>query len=318
MNLKTWLPLGLAIVLGLVAALFARDLVRKSARPPAVASNVVEVVVARQPIAAGELLTEANCQIGRVGADSVPDGSYRAVADIGVRVAQVPLGRGQAVTDNLLAPAGSGVGLQAVIPPGMRAISIEVNEFSGVGGLLVPGCRVDVLATVPGDAASGGDMTSRTVVQNVTVTAVGQRTDAQPTLKDGEATQSFRSVTLIVTPAEAEAVELAAVTSRPRLVLRNGRDNATGPTRGVSIANLRGSSGARATAVPVVVTTAPTAGTAAVAVPAFDIVKVIRGTVESEVRFETAEPGPVSAAGAGANTRNAVSNGDTTPAAGAR
>jgi pilus assembly protein CpaB len=176
---------------------------------------------------------------------------------------------------------------------GMRAISIEINEFSGVGNMLLPGCMVDVLATVP--AEQGGEMLSRTVVQNVKIMAVGQRMVSQPK-KEGDEPVVFRSVTLQVTPAEAEAVELAASSGRPRLVLRSGTDTQLTATPGVTTSNLRGSSQARKLD------------------PTFNTVKVIRGTVESEVRMDTGwfDGGTKTA---GTDTK-AVTNTDTAPATG--
>jgi pilus assembly protein CpaB len=91
----------------------------------------------------------------------------------------------------------------------MRAITIEVNEFSGVAGMIAPGCRVDVVATI--QASNNEELSSHTIVQNVSVTAVGQRVTARPDPKDDpqQQQQAFRSVTLLCTPEEAEAIQLA-------------------------------------------------------------------------------------------------------------
>jgi pilus assembly protein CpaB len=310
MNVKSWLPLCIALVLGLVAAKFAKDHMAKNRNGNAVASSkTVQVVVAKESISAGDSLSEENCQLGAVAADNVPEGSFRSVAELRDRVAQLYLGRGQPITENLLAPTGTGSGLQAVIPPGMRAISVEVNEFSSVGGMLLPGCHVDVLATVPGE--NNGEMIARTVVQNVTVTAVGQRMTPKP--KDGEEPQAFRSVTLLASPSEAEAIELAAVSGRPRLVLRNTNDKVLTNTPGVTAAALRGSSPVRkiekieSQQAKVVMLPPPE--------PTFNVIKVIRGTVESEVRmidgWYESKPVPT------ANTdTKAVSGSETAPMTG--
>jgi pilus assembly protein CpaB len=279
MNMKTWLPLCLALVLGLVAAKFAHDMMAKNHGPQVTNGKFVQVVVAKQPIGAGEALTSENCKLGNVDSDDVPQGSFRSLPDLETnkRVAQVQLGSGQPVTENLLAPIGTGVGLQAFIPQGMRAISIEVNEFSGVGGMLVPGCHVDVLATVPGE--NGGEMIARTIVQDIQVSAIGQRMVNQPNDKNTDQPQAFRSVTLLASPVEAEAIELAAASGRPRLVLRSGADKAIARTSGVTAANLRGSSAPKA-AIP------PIAQAATKVEPVYTTVRTIRGTRETDVRFD--------------------------------
>lgn len=292
MNVKTWLPLGVALVLGLGAFLFARNLKSSGGPDTSSSSKTVAVVIATREIGAGEDLTGENCRIGSVAVDSVPDRSFHTVAELKNRVAGIELLRGQSITENVLAPVGTGTGLQAVIPTGMRAISIEINEFSGVGGMLLPGCHVDLLATLPGE--TGGEMISRTVVQNVQVSAVGQRMVSQPE-KKGEDAAVFRSVTLLVTPSEAEAVELACNSGRPRLVLRSSADKSDAPTAGVTSSNLRGSVARKND-------------------PAYSNVKIIRGTVETEVRLSS---GVI--AEAKANTQSdgkAISGADTAPAAG--
>jgi pilus assembly protein CpaB len=145
--------------------------------------------------------------------------------------------KGQPVIESLLAPIGSGSGLQALVPEGMRAITVEINEFSGVGGLLQPGCHVDVIATIID--SEDNDKLARTIVENVRVISVGQRMSSKDEAEEGD--RMSKSVTLIASPQDAEAIELAAATGRPRLVLRGGNDHGSAATDGVTLAELRGS-----------------------------------------------------------------------------
>ncbi|MGH7177387.1 MAG: Flp pilus assembly protein CpaB [Tepidisphaeraceae bacterium] len=273
MNLKTWLPLCLAVVLGLVAAKVTRDTLAKNQKQESNTGVLTQVVVAKRTIMPGEELNADNLSLGGVSATAVPESSFRNVAEVQGRVPQIQLGKGQPVVEQVLAAQGSGVGLAAVIPNGMRAITIEVNEFSGVGGMLLPGSHVDVLATVPSES---GEMLARTIVQNVAVTAVGQMMVSQPK-KQGDEPVTFRSVTLLATPTEAEAIELAATSGRPRLVLRGGLDKAFANTAGVSVSNLRGRG-------PRQVKVESNSKTTVMVIPT---VKVIRAGVESEVRFDS-------------------------------
>ena len=191
-----------------------------------------KVVVTKRNIPAGTALQADDLAIANIGGDVAPEGAFHDPSQLEGRVVTSGLAKGQPVMENLLAPLGTGSGLQAVVPKGMRAITLEVNEFSGVAGFLVPGCRVDVVSTI---SESGGDVVSRTIVQNVEVTALGRRQQAN--IDEAEQT---KSVTLLVKPREAEAIELAAATGRPRLVLRSSGDKETAKSSGVTVAELRG------------------------------------------------------------------------------
>ncbi|HWP41378.1 MAG TPA: Flp pilus assembly protein CpaB [Tepidisphaeraceae bacterium] len=229
MSWKTWLPLVLAVVLGLVAMKVTRDVIARSRSTPAAQSGT-PVVVVKSDIPAGTALKAEHLTLTRMNGALNPQGLFSDPAQLEGRVVTVAMAAGQPVLETLLAPRGTGDGLQALIPEGKRAITVEINEFSGVAGNLMPGCRVDVVATINGDQ---GEMLSRTIVQNVKVQALGSRQQSD------HDSAPVRSVTLIVTPKEAEAIELASATGRPRLVLRSGSDNDTTPTEGVTVAELR-------------------------------------------------------------------------------
>jgi pilus assembly protein CpaB len=123
--------------------------------------------------------------------------------------------------------AGAGVsGLAAAIPAGMRAVSVKVDEVIAVAGFVVPGTRVDVLVTMPPAGEAAGS--SRVVLQNIKVLAAGQSFDPTEQGKPQDATV----ITLLVTPAEAEALALAANQGRIQLALRNTLDEALSNTSG--------------------------------------------------------------------------------------
>jgi pilus assembly protein CpaB len=208
----------------------ARDVMSKK---PVVGTTTegTAVVVLKSDLPAGAALTSADLDTVLVSGKVNTEAVFTSPAALEGRVLIADTTRGTPISSALLAPAGSGTGLQALIPEGMRAITVEINEFSGVAGFLGQGCRVDVVATL--NDPSGG-MISRTIVQNVKVQAIGSRQQA-------DASAPVRSVTLLTTPKEAEAIELACATGRPRLVLRPSTDNATENTPGVTIAELRGS-----------------------------------------------------------------------------
>jgi pilus assembly protein CpaB len=241
MNWKTFVPLLLAIALGLVAAKVARDTLNRQ-HQPAQQGNFASIVITKHSMAPGQELTADDLTVGQVSPDSKPEQSFDNIADLLNRTARVEMVKGQAIVEPLLAERGAGSGLQALVPAGMRAITIEVNEFSGVGNMVAPGCRVDVVATI--QANGGSEMSARTIVQDVKVTAVGQRVTAKPDPKDDPTQQVvFRSVTILATPGEVEAIELANTTGRPWLVLRGNKDDEKVETNGITLTELRGKIG---------------------------------------------------------------------------
>jgi pilus assembly protein CpaB len=142
---------------------------------------------------------------------------------------------GEPILENRLAAPGSGGGLAATIPQGMRATAVKVNEVVGVAGFVTPGMRVDVLITgnPPGAATSQGSLV-RTLLQNIEVLSAG--TDIQ---RDAEGKpQQVQVVNLLVTPAQAEILSLASSETRIQLVLRNPLDIKTDKPPGTATAQL--------------------------------------------------------------------------------
>jgi pilus assembly protein CpaB len=132
---------------------------------------------------------------------------------------------GEPLLDSRLAPKGSGGGLAATIPEGMRACAVKVDEVVGVAGFATPGMRVDVLASgnPPGAPQSEGPVT-KTILQNIEVLSAG--TDIQ---KDAEGKpQQVQVVNLLVTPEQAEQLSLASNQLKIQLVLRNPTDTKIG------------------------------------------------------------------------------------------
>jgi len=237
MNWKTWVPLAVAIVLGVAAAKMTLDLIKKNRSTTTTTQNLTKVVVAKADIPPGTELTAEQLTYGQIAKDGASDRVFTSIEEVVGRVNEVDMIKGQTVLAPMLAATGSGSGLQALVPVGMRAITIEVNEFSGIAGMLTPGCRVDVVVTLREGAADGS--VARTIVENVKVTAVGARVSG--TSEEQAQQEVSKSVTLLVSPEQAEAIELAAATARPRLVLRSGRDNQPSKTQGITVAQLVGS-----------------------------------------------------------------------------
>lgn len=233
MNTKRIIPLALALVLGLISARMVVKIIQsKSVAQAANGPKLVKVVVAARDLPAGEDLTNDDVTAGEIVADSAPGTTFADPGELVGRVPAAPLVKGQAILESLLAPKGSGSGLQALIPTGMRAVTIEVNEFSGVAGYITPGCRVDIVQ--PLHDTSSNETVDRSIAQDVLVTAVGTR----PVL--GQDPQAGHSVTLLVTPRQGQLIDLATSNGRPRLLLRNARDAGRDEPPGVALSDLMG------------------------------------------------------------------------------
>jgi pilus assembly protein CpaB len=186
---------------------------------------------------------------------------------------------GEPVLENRLAAPGSGGGLAATIPQGMRATAVRVNEVVGVAGFVTPGMRVDVLITgnPPGGATAQGSLV-RTLLQNIEVLSAG--TDIQ---RDAEGKPlQVQVVNLLVTPTQAEILSLASSETRIQLVLRNPLDNTLNKPPGTATAQLFNES---TPPKPVVVGHA-------VSKPAPSrvyLVEVFNGSKKSETKFSGAE-----------------------------
>jgi pilus assembly protein CpaB len=255
MNAKTLVPLVIALVLGVVAAKLGRDMLLKR-RAEEAKVRLIRVVLASEDLTPGSVIGEEHLGVTSLPADGAGPGiaqnSFSKPADVVGRVTVTQILRGQPILETLLAPKGSGVGAQAMIPQGMRAATVEVNEFNGVAGLLVPGCFVDVVHTIKfkdrerEDDSPDGSMVARTIVENLRVLAVGRRTGTGGKAPaQGEAEQAARSVTLLVTQEQAELIDLATHIGQPRLVLRNGLDKRVVGGKGITLAEFKRQGGGK-------------------------------------------------------------------------
>lgn len=176
------------------------------------------VVVATKPLPVGASIARDSVRLGEVPENLFPAGAFSRLEDVLDRPVISPIQPDEPVVEARLAAKGSGIGLAPLIPPGMRALSVRVNDVVGVAGFILPGMRVDVLVT--GHGAMQAETVTRTVLQNVGVLSAGQ------TIQTDGKSQSIQVpvVTLLVTPQEAEALTLANSDGHVQLVLRNSAD----------------------------------------------------------------------------------------------
>ena len=244
-------------------------------RPRAVAEK--QVVVATRLLPAGSMLDPASIKLRGIPEGLFPAGGFSRLEDVLERPVISAIQADEPVVEARIAVKGSGMGLGPLIPPGMRAISVRVNDVVGVAGFVLPGMRVDVLVT--GSPANRGDTETRTVLQNITVLSAGQSIAI-----DGKSQPiATPVVTLLVSPEDAEALTLSNIEGRIQLVLRNSTDRAMVATGGRRLHDIYGTQPEipRADTAPKVrKVAAPVVVVAAVA-PEQDKIVVINGAIKN-------------------------------------
>jgi pilus assembly protein CpaB len=288
-----WVPLAMAILLGLTAAVVARKSLLRTRAATAAAVTTTTITVAKDLIQPGQELTHDHLTTSTIAASAVPSGAFASPELIFGRVTVVPVVAGQTILEQFLAPRGAGSGLQALVPSGMRAITLDVNESSGLAGMVTPGCRVDLVATALSQESPDKSI-SRTIVQNVPVVAVGQRLSGPKPDNERESATS-RTVTLLVSPHDAQTIDLAITTARLRLILRGSGDATETDDEGVMMAELRGAG--PTVVMPAVIQTPIPAQTQPSTRPATieeepqrRIVRFIEGGQERQVIFRDEKP----------------------------
>jgi pilus assembly protein CpaB len=178
----------------------------------------VEVVVAANDIAVGAKVGEGDVKMVRFPAADLPPNCFHLRSSVVGRGAVLPITRGEFFLPNKLAGENAGSGMPSLIPPGMRAISVRVNDVIGVAGFVVPGTRVDVLLT--GNPTGSSNEQTTTVLENVAVLATGPSLEKNPA---GEP-KLTPVITLLVSPDDAQKLTLASTQGKIQLALRNPLD----------------------------------------------------------------------------------------------
>jgi pilus assembly protein CpaB len=207
---------GLALALGvLVSALVYKNL---QGRGPSTGEPGADVIVALDDIQVGARVEDHDVRIARFPVSGLPAGAYSKKSQVLGRGVIIPITKGEFILPSKLAPENAGSGLPSLIPPGMRAVSVRVNEVVSVAGFVGPGTRVDVLLT--GTPNGSTESQTTTVLQNVAVIASGHTLERNAS---GEA-QSTPVITLLASPEDAERLTLASSEGKIQLSLRNPLD----------------------------------------------------------------------------------------------
>lgn len=188
----------------------------------------VPIVVASADVPEGAAFDRIQLTTAPWPAKTLPPGAFTSLDSVVGRVARVPVFTGEPILPGRLAPIGTGPGLELKIPPGHRAMSVRINDVAGIAGLIQPNSRVDVLVTIQ-DPGSNKQV-AKLFMENMRVLAIG--TDIQRDAAGKPKTAP--TVTLAVTPVEAERLAVAMNQGSIQLVLRGYGDPDSVKTRGAT------------------------------------------------------------------------------------
>ena len=228
-NKRAIVMMAIAILFGLAAVVLASRWLLKQP-----AGNAGRIVVAASDVNLGQRLTPDMLKLADWPVDSLPKGAYDDPQKVTGRVLKSSVLRGEPVSDAKLAPAGTLGGLSALITEGKRAITVRVNDVIGVAGFALPGNYVDIIVSTqkeqPASDRSGAPQSiSKIVLERILVLAV-----AQEVSRDETKPRVVNAVTLEVTPAQAENLDLARSVGTLSLALRNQVDPQDARTDGAT------------------------------------------------------------------------------------
>jgi pilus assembly protein CpaB len=217
MNRTRLLMIGaLALALGLLTSLYVYRTLQ--AKTVGNAEPGIDVIVAADDIQVGQKVEEHDIKIVKIPVSALPPNTPRRKSDVVGHGVIVPITKGEFILPTKLAAENAGAGLPALIPPGMRAVGVRVNDVTSVAGFVTAGTRVDVLLT--GTPSGSSDQQTTTVLQNIAVLTAGKTLERSAT---GEA-QTVPVITLLVTPEDAQRLTLAGTQGHIQLALRNPID----------------------------------------------------------------------------------------------
>jgi len=212
---RTFFMFFIALVLGVSAAWLANNWVEDRIRPGSESAGT-PVVVAALDIPFGTKIEQAHVKVVEWPSGNTPKGAFSDPLLLEGRIAKQSFLPGEVILEERVVDYMGGSTLAAIVEPNKRAVTVRVDDIIGVAGFLLPGNRVDILAT----RHTGTRATTETILQDVKVLAVDQTAST-----DKDRPVVVRAVTLELSPAEAELLVKATSEGSLQLTLRNPLDS---------------------------------------------------------------------------------------------
>lgn len=236
MRPKSLVLLILALGCGLVASIGINQVMaNRHAGPAPGAVETTPIFVALGEIGIGDPLTAEMLKLEEWPKEKVPVGAVSNLQDLEGRRCKQRFYPGEPILEaKLLAPGEKGQSPTDLIPKGYRVVSIRVDAVSSSSGMILPGDRVDLLVHVQENPSKGiSQARTQTFLQNVKVFAVDDLYS-----RENEGAVSAKTISLLVTPDQAELVMLAGNLGTLQLVMRSANDDSNEPTTGADVQEL--------------------------------------------------------------------------------
>jgi Flp pilus assembly protein CpaB len=219
---------------------------QKTVVPEVPQIQMSSVVTVLRPLTFGHKLSAADFKVTSWPADAVPDGALRTLDEVfgseGDKYAKVDMAPGEVVMPTKISASGNGSALSLMLPPGMRAVTIQINEVRGVGGFVQPKDKVDIILTETKEEKDKPKaVSSRVILQNILILAMGQDVRRQT----GEQPKIARSATVAVSLEDAQKLSLATTIGQISLALRNPQQETVAGMKELSLQDLDGKKSAR-------------------------------------------------------------------------
>ena len=213
--------LAIALVIAFVLSTFVYKQFQKASAVKPV--DTEHIVVAASALPLGTRVDASNLKLIPWPSGQPVAGTFNSIDQAANRALITPVAANEMILDSKLAPKEAGAGLPAVIPQGMRAMSVAVNDVVGVAGFVTPGTKVDVLVTgkLVGQNHTEDDTITRTILENISVLAAGQKIEQD---REGKP-QTVPVITLLVSPEDAARLAMASTQGKIQLALRNTVDS---------------------------------------------------------------------------------------------
>jgi pilus assembly protein CpaB len=235
-RIRVFIVLALAVAAGTAFAYGTYQYLQAAPKSaPSASIPTSAVLVAAQDLQIGATIRHEDLRAVQWPSNAVPAGAFGKPEDLVGRGLITPVWTNEPFLPSKLASKEAGAGLPPVIPEGFRALSVRVNDVIGVAGYVLPGTRVDVVATI-NPTQNQQDVTSKVVLTNVQVLASGTKIEQD----DKNKPIQVSVVTLLVSPDEAEKLTLASTEGKIQLALRNPLDKTAPQTFGIKPAVLMG------------------------------------------------------------------------------
>jgi len=220
MRAKSVLLLVLALGCGLVASIgITQVMAKRDPGPPD--ADTQQIFVALADIATNDLITAEMLKLEEWPKDKVPEAALTKIEEVEGRRPKTKIWQGEVILENKLLLDGL-ASASGDVPIGYRVVSVKVTDESGISNLIFPGDRVDVLLYLKQSLGTVCETGVRTLFQDVKVFAVNALYNLEGT--EGQNSINAKTVSLLVTPKQAEKFTLATELGEIRLTLRSHED----------------------------------------------------------------------------------------------